>query len=113
MRAKEERDYEISSDNIFADLGLEDSEELFTRAQLMHELGLLIKSSTLSQKQIAKKLGISQPKVSMIITGKFNEFSSEKLMHYLSLMGCYVEINIRKPRSKSLFSRKGHIAVTV
>ncbi len=111
MASKNEKDYEISSDNVFADLGLEDSEELLTRARLMHELGLLIKSSKFSQKQIAQKLGISQPKVSMLISGKFNEFSSEKLMHYLSLIGCYVEISIQKPRARGLFSRRGHIAV--
>lgn len=105
------KDYEVSSDNIFADLGLEGSEELLARAQLMHQLGLLIKSSKLSQKQIAQKLGITQPKVSMLISGKFNEFSSEKLMHYLSLIGCYVEISIQKPRISNLFSRRGHIAV--
>ena len=111
MSSKKERDYEVTTANIFADLGLEDSEELLTRARLMHELGLLIKSSKLSQKEIAAKLGITQPKVSMLISGKFNEFSSEKLLHYLSLMGCYVEISIEKP-TRSLFSRKGHIAVT-
>ena len=111
MGHKEEKNYEVSTDNIFADLGLEDSEELLTRAKLMHELGLLIKSSKLSQRQIASKLGISQPKISMLITGKFNEFSSEKLMHYLSLMGCYVEISIQKPRSRGIFSRRGRIAV--
>lgn len=106
------KDYEISTNNIFADLGLEDSDELLARAQLMHQLGLLIKSSKFTQKEIAKKLGITQPKVSMLLSGKFNEFSSEKLMLYLSLMGCYVEINIRKPRSKNLFCRKGYIAIT-
>lgn len=111
MSSKKEKNYEVSTSNIFADLGLEDSEELITRARLMHELGLLIKSSKRSQKEIAEKLGISQPKVSMLISGKFNEFSSEKLMHYFSLMGCYVEISIERP-SRSLFSRKGHIAVT-
>ena len=111
MSSKKEKDYEVSTNNIFADLGLEDSEELLTRARLMHELGLLIKSSKLSQKEIAEELGISQPKVSMLTSGKFNEFSSEKLMHYLSLMGCYVDITIEKP-SRSLFSRKGHIAIT-
>ena len=104
--------YEVSTDNIFADLGLENSEGLLARARLMHELGLMIKSSKFSQKEIAKKLGITQPKVSMLISGKFNEFSLEKLMHYLSLMGCYVEIGIEKP-SRSLFSRKGYIAITV
>lgn len=111
MSGKKEKSYVVSTSNIFADLGLEDSEELITRARLMHELGLMIKSSKLSQADIAEKLGISQPKVSMLVSGKFNEFSSEKLMHYLSRMGCYVEINIEKP-SRTLFSRKGHIAVT-
>ena len=88
MSSKNQKDYEISTDNIFADLGLEDSEELLTRARLMHELGLLIKSSKLSQKQIAQKLGISQPKVSMLISGKFNEFSSEKLGDVFKLSFC-------------------------
>ena len=113
MSNKKEKDYKVSSDNIFADLGLEDSEELLTRAKLMHQLGLLIKSSKLSQKQIAERLGITQPKVSMITSGKFNEFSSEKLMHYLSLIGCYVDISIKKPRASGLFSREGHIAVSI
>ena len=63
MSSKKEKDYEVSTNNIFADLGLEDSEELLTRARLMDELGLLIKSSKLSQKEIAEELGISQPKV--------------------------------------------------
>lgn len=110
MNSKD-KDYEVSSDNIFADLGLEDSEELLTRAKLMHELGMMIKSSKLSQKQIADKLGVTQPRISMLVSGKFNEFTSESLMHYLSRMGCYVEISIEKP-SRSLFSRRGHIAVT-
>lgn len=105
------KDYEISSGNVFADLKLEESEELFARAQLMHRLALLIKASGKTQKEVAEKLGISQPKVSMILSEKFNEFSSEKLMHYLSLMGCYVEINIRNPIRKNIFLRQGYIAV--
>jgi predicted XRE-type DNA-binding protein len=109
--SSKDKDYEESSDNIFADLGLEDSEELLTRAKLMHELGMMVKSSKLSQKQIADKLGVTQPRISMLVSGKFNEFTSESLMHYLSKMGCYVEISIEKP-SRSLFSRRGHIAVT-
>jgi len=64
MGNKQGKDNDVSSGNVFADLGLENSEELFARAQLMHQLGLLIKSSKLSQKQIAERLGITQPKVS-------------------------------------------------
>ena len=107
-----EKDYEVSSGNIFADLGLENSEELLARAQLMHELGLLIKSSTLSQKQIAKRLGITQPKVSMLVTGRLSEFSADSLMRYLSILGCEVEIRIKQPRSRlGIFRHRGCIAV--
>jgi predicted XRE-type DNA-binding protein len=109
MVKKEDKTYEISSENIFADLGFENADELFAKAKLMHELGTLIKSSKFTQKEIAKKLGISQPKVSMIISGKFDEFSADTLLHYLSLMGCSVEIRVKKPRIT--FRRRGRIAV--
>ncbi len=105
----DDQNYKVSSGNVFADLGLEDSDELITRAKLMHKLGLLIKSSKLTQREIAKKLGISQPKVSMLISGKFNEFSADTLLHYLSLIGCHVEIRVQKPRGA--FRRRGRIAV--
>jgi predicted XRE-type DNA-binding protein len=84
MNNRAKKDYEVSSKNIFADLGLKDSEELLTRAQLMHEFGLLIKSSKLSQKQIAGKLRISQPKVSMFISGKFNKVTESAIKQTLS-----------------------------
>jgi predicted XRE-type DNA-binding protein len=57
MSSKNQKDYEISTDNIFADLGLEDSEELLTRARLMHELGLLIKSKQVISKTNSEKIG--------------------------------------------------------
>lgn len=104
--------YEVTTDNIFADLGLDQPEELLARAKLMHAVGTLIKSSNLSQNAIAKKLGISQPKVSMLVSGKLSAFSNDTLMHYLYLIGCDVKITIKKPRSQaSLFKRRGHFAV--
>ncbi len=100
MNSKEKKNYEISKGNVFEDLDLEESEKLLTQARFMHELSLLIKASKLSQKKIAEKLKISQSKVSLILNGKFNEFSTEKLMHYLSMIRCYVDINIRRSKSK-------------
>jgi len=110
--SKKSKDYEVGSDNIFADLNLDQSDELMARAQLLQKVGSLIKASQLSQKEIAKKLGITQPKVSLLVSGTLSAFSSDTLMHYLSLLGCSVEIRVKKPRSRvGIFRRKGKIAV--
>jgi len=82
------------------------------RAKLMHEVGSLIKISGLSQKEIAERLGITQPKVSLLVTGKFSAFSTDTLLHYLTLLGCKVKIQVRKPRSRvGIFRSVGSIAV--
>lgn len=109
---KKEADYEITLDNIFAVLGCDQPDELLARAKLLDQVGTLIKNSRLSQKAVAKKLGVTQPKVSMLVTGRLSEFSTDTLLHYLSLLGCEVEIRVKKPRSRiGIFRHKGYIAV--
>ncbi|MBF5059998.1 helix-turn-helix domain-containing protein [Candidatus Neptunochlamydia vexilliferae] len=76
--------------NIFADLGLDQSDELMTRAQLLHGVGILIKASKLSEQKVAKRLGITQPKVSLLVSGSLSAFSADTLIHYLSLLGYHV-----------------------
>ena len=80
MSDKKEELY-VTEDNVFADLGLENPEELLARSELLSEVSRLIKISKLSQKAIAKILGISQPKVSMLVSGKLSAFSAETLFH--------------------------------
>lgn len=112
MNKEKEFDFEVTEENIFADLGLDQSEELLTRAKLLHQVSELIKNSRLSQKEVAKKLGITQPKVSMLVSGRLSQFSTDSLLHYLAILGCEVEIRIRKPRSRiGIFRHKGCIAV--
>ena len=79
----------ITTDNIFADLGLENAEKLRARSDLMSEVVSLIRNSGLSQKEIAGILEISAPKVSALMTGKINDFSNDTLVHYLTLLGCF------------------------
>jgi predicted XRE-type DNA-binding protein len=112
-KQKEEcTEYEISSGNIFADLKLDQPEELLARAKLLNDVSVLIKNSGLSQKEVAERLRISQPKVSMLVNGQLSAFSADTLIHYLSLLGCEVQIRIKKPRSRrGIFHHKGHIAV--
>ena len=112
MTKAKETDYEVTQGNVFAALGRENAEELLARAKLLNEVSALIKKSGLTQHKIAKKLGITQSKVSMLVGGRLSAFSSETLMHYLSILGCGVEIRLHKPRSRvGIFGNTGYIAV--
>ncbi|MBT3394377.1 MAG: XRE family transcriptional regulator [Waddliaceae bacterium] len=109
---KKSKDYEVGTDNIFADLELPNADELMARAKLLHDVSSLIKTSGLTQQEVAEKLNIRQPKVSMLVSGKLSAFSTETLFHYLSILGCDVQIRVKKPRSRvGIFRRPGHIAV--
>ena len=109
---EEKLEYEVSSGNVFQDLGLEQPDELLARASLLNEVSNLIKTSGLPQKKVAEKLGISQPKVSMLVGGRLSAFSTDTLLHYLSILGCEVQIHVKKPRSKrGIFRRRGCLAV--
>lgn len=111
-QSKENSDYEVSSGNVFADLELDQPEELLARSKLLNSVSYLIKNSGLSQKEVAAKLEISQPKVSMLVQGKLSAFSTDTLIHYLAILGCDVQIRVKKPRSRNRILRhRGRIAV--
>ena len=101
----------ISTDDIFADLGLVDSEEMRMRSDLLSEVVALIRSTKLLQKEVAIILGISTPKVSALMSSKINDFSKDTLMHYLTLLGCNVEIKILIPRAGNKAIKKGIMEV--
>ena len=65
MTKHQEQEWEESSGNVFADLELDQPEELLARSKLLHRVSVLVQNSKLSQKKVAKKLGISQSKVSI------------------------------------------------
>jgi len=112
MNQATEAEYEVTTDNVFAALGRPNPEELMARSKLLIQVSTLIKNSGLSQADVAKKLGITQPKVSMLVSGRLSEFSTDSLLHYLSILGCEVEIRVKKPRSRiGIFRHRGWVAV--
>lgn len=106
-----EKDYHIDEENVFSAIGRKDAGELLARSELLEEVGDLIEKSGLTQNEVAKKLGIKQSKVSTLINGHLSEFSTDTLLHYLAILGCKVEIRVRKPRRQNIFSSRGCIAV--
>jgi len=86
---------ECSSGNVFADLGLPDSEEHLVKAGLVLKIGKAIRARGMTQAAAAGALGIDQPKVSALLRGQFRGYSVERLMRFLVALGHDVEIVVR------------------
>lgn len=110
--AKTTETIEMGSGNVFADLGLPDADERHLRVQLATRLNDLLKAEGLTQAAAAKRLGIAQPHVSELKNYKLGRFSSERLLHYITLMNRDVEIFIR-PRATLPLAGAATGAVTV
>ena len=105
-------DIELGSGNVFADLNLPDPEERQLRVQLAVRLNDLLAAEGLTQAAAAKRMGIAQPHVSELKHYKLGRFSSERLLHYITLLNRDVEIFIR-PRVSGTSQRSTTGAVTV
>ena len=99
---------QVGSDNIFADLGLPNPEEHLAKAELASRIAGVLRQRRLTQAATAELLGIDQPKVSRLLRGYLTNFSTERLMHFLTLLGRDVEIVVKPtPRSR----RQGRVRV--
>jgi predicted XRE-type DNA-binding protein len=92
-----------SSGNVFADMGLEDADELLIKADLAIAIAGIIKQRGLSQTTAAGVLGIDQPKVSRIVRGDLYGFSIDQLIRLLGVLGQKVSFKIedKKPAGTS------------
>jgi predicted XRE-type DNA-binding protein len=82
------------SGNVFADMGLQEPEEELAKAQLAGHIEDVIKRRRLTQAKAAALMGVDQPKVSALINGRLDNFSSDRLMRLLTRLGQDVEIRI-------------------
>lgn len=97
-----------SSGNVYADLGLPDAERLKIKAGLVIEIRKAMRALGLTQQAAAKRMGISQPKVSGMMRGDFTNLSERKLMECLNRLGYDIEITVR-PAAEPL----GHLMLAV
>jgi Uncharacterized conserved small protein len=59
-----------SSGNVFADLDFANPEEELLKAKLVREIRAIIKRRKLTQTRAAAMLGLKQPDVSALVTGR-------------------------------------------
>jgi predicted XRE-type DNA-binding protein len=90
-----------SSGNVFRDMGFPPVEaaNLLLRANLLIDLQLAIDATGLTQSEVAKRLGVTQPRVSDIVRGNFDRFGLDSLVQLLDRLGITVEL---KTRSRKL-----------
>ena len=85
---------ESSSGNVFADLGLPDADKLKIKSGLVIQITQAIRKLGLTQLEAAKRMGITQPKVSDMMRGNFSNLSERKLMDCLNRLGYDIEIKV-------------------
>ena len=86
-----------SSGNVFRDIGFprEEAEHLLVRADLMIQVQKLIRSRRIKQKAAAKILGVTQPRVSDLLRGRIDLFSTDALIDILARLGAQVRLTVK------------------
>src|SRR4030066_51839 len=97
-------DVEMSSGNVFADLGLRGAEKLKIKSGLVIQIVKAVRRLGLSQEEAGRRMGLPQPKISRLFRGEFVNVSERKLMDCLNRLGYDIEIKV-KPATK----RVGHL----
>ena len=91
-----------SSGNVFADLGFANPEEELLKAKLVREIRAIIKRRKLTKTKAAVMLGLKQPDVSALVTGRVGKFSIDRLVRCLNRMDYRVDVVVRhRPRRAS------------
>jgi len=89
-----------STGNVFRDLGFrrEEAEHLLVRADLLIQVQKLIASRQLKQKEAARLLHVSQPRVSDLLRGRIDLFSTDALIDMLARLGARVRLTVKPSR---------------
>lgn len=93
-----------STGNVFRDLGFskEESEHLLIRADLLIQVQKAIVSRRLKQAEAAKILRVTQPRVSDLLRGRIDLFSTDSLIDMLARLGVGVRLVVKTSRSKKV-----------
>ena len=88
-----------SSGNVFRDLDLPSAEEALAKAELAARIAEIIAGMKLTQAAAGEVLGVDQPKVSALMRGRLTDFSTDRLIRFLTMLGRDVDIVVRSKRS--------------
>ncbi len=82
--------------NVFADLGLQDAENLRLRAQLMIEIARYIEEHRLTQAEAARRMQTTQPRINEIVQGRMEKCTIDRLVNMLTAVGRHVSVTVNR-----------------
>jgi predicted XRE-type DNA-binding protein len=93
-----------STGNVFRDLGFskEESGHLLVRADLLIQAQKAITSRRLTQAEAARVLRVTQPRVSDLLRGRIDLFSTDTLIDMLARLGVSVRLVVKPGRPKKV-----------
>ena len=62
----------------------------------------IVERRRLTQTAAGKLLGINQPKVSTLLNGRLDGFSTDRLIRFLNKLGCDVRITVSRPHARKV-----------
>ena len=85
-----------SSGNVFIDLGFDpaEAEVMALRAEVMIRIEQRLKSQGWTQLEAARRLGITQPRVSKLIKGVWQDFSLDMLLTLAARAGLRPQLTL-------------------
>ena len=89
---------ERGSGNVFRDVGFPQAEahNLLLRSEMMTRIEQLVKRSAMTQKDAARVLGVTQPRLNDLLKGRIDKFRLYALVNMLGHAKLRVEIKINK-----------------
>ena len=105
--------FTMAGDNLFADLGFADADELLIKAQLMQRIQDAIKAQGWTQARAATVLGMAQPEVSHVVRGSISRFTIDRLVKAANALGTTVRVSFedRPPAPTRPRARRGKAKV--
>lgn len=83
------------SGDVFADIGVELSQEEMLKLEIAKRISKVIDERELTQVAVAKILEVDQSKVSSLVRGRLEGFSIERLYRFLRALGWDVRVSFR------------------
>ncbi len=89
---------EKGSGNIFRDLGFPpgEAQSLIMRAELMIKIDQFVRKSGMTQKEVARLIGITQPRLNLLLKRKIDLSSPDALVNMVARAGMQVKLTVRK-----------------
>ena len=94
--------FERSSGNVFADLAIPNATEELAKADLAIEITRRIRAKGLTQNEAADLLGTVSSKIAAIGRGRLTYFTYDRLLRFLNILGCNVEIVVTPANNAEL-----------